>query len=76
MRQKFQEYGGVISAVESFEKDGADFRSSITKILQANPQAVYVYGYGKSNGLIVKQLRESGYSKYIWGVITFLLNQL
>jgi len=71
MRQKFQEYGGVISAVESFEKDGADFRSSITKILQANPQAVYVYGYGKSNGLIVKQLRESGYSKYILGSYNF-----
>jgi len=41
------------------------------KVLQLNPEAIYVYGYGKANGLMVKQIKESGYKGLLLGSYNF-----
>jgi len=71
IKKEFESLGGKILAVEPFEKDKTDFRSQIMKVLQLNPEAIYVYGYGKANGLMVKQIKESGYKGLLLGSYNF-----
>ena len=61
----FSKFGGEIISIDSFEKDKIDFRSQITKLLAKNPPAIYVPGYDKALGLVVKQLREMRYKGQI-----------
>jgi branched-chain amino acid transport system substrate-binding protein len=71
IKKEFESFGGKILAIEPFEKDKTDFRSQIMKVLQLNPEAIYVYGYGKANGLVVRQIREFGYKGPLLGSYNF-----
>ena len=71
IKKEFEKQGGKILTVESFEKNKIDFKSSITRVLQSQPEAIYIYGYGKANGLVIKQIRELGYKGYILGSYNF-----
>jgi len=53
--------GGEIVAVESYEeKKDRDFRSQLTKIKAANPEAIFMTGYYTEAGLVAKQAKELG----------------
>lgn len=53
--------GGEIVETESYsEKSDKDFRSQLTKIRNANPQAIFVTGYYQEAGLIAQQARDLG----------------
>ncbi|MCC5846781.1 MAG: ABC transporter substrate-binding protein [Verrucomicrobia bacterium] len=52
--------GAEIVTAQSFGPADTDFRSQIMRVRQANPDAVYLVGYGKSLSSIPIQLRESG----------------
>jgi branched-chain amino acid transport system substrate-binding protein len=53
--------GGQIVAVESYEeKKDKDFRSQLTKIKAANPEAFFMTGYYNEAGLVAKQAKELG----------------
>jgi branched-chain amino acid transport system substrate-binding protein len=56
---RFEELGGKIVTVESFEQSATDFRSQLSKIKTLNPQAIYMVGY-KEMGNILKQAAELG----------------
>jgi branched-chain amino acid transport system substrate-binding protein len=71
IKEEFEKRGGKILRTEAFEKDNVDFRSLIGRVLQSQPQAIYIYGYGNANGLVVKQTRELGYEKYVLGSYNF-----
>ena len=65
LRQYFEEavrkQGGEIVADLSYtEKSDKDFRSQLTKIRDANPQAIFVSGYYTEAGLIAQQARDLG----------------
>jgi len=57
----FTKKGGKIIGEDSFEKTQKDFRSVITKVLSRRVKALYIPGYGKALGRLLKQLKEMGY---------------
>lgn len=63
----FENLKGKISIVESFEKDSSNFRPQVTKVIAKKPEAVFVAGYGKALGIIIKQIREMGYKGLLLG---------
>jgi len=54
---KFEALGGKIVATESFEQDATDFRTQLTKLEKANPEAVFLVGY-REMGRILRQSSE------------------
>jgi len=59
-RKKFTEPGGEIMFYESYNPGATDFRSSLTKIKELQPDAVYLPGMPAEIGLILKQAAELG----------------
>jgi branched-chain amino acid transport system substrate-binding protein len=63
-----KEAGGSIVADEAYtEKSDVDFRGQLTKIKQANPEAIFVSGYYTEAGLIAQQARELGITVPLMG---------
>ena len=58
---EFEKTGGVIVAKESFPFLAPDLRSQIAKILAAQPEGIFVTGFGQGLITAINQLRESGY---------------
>lgn len=52
---------------ETYEPSASDFRAQLTKIKAANPDAVYMLAFPAETGLILKQLRELGFTKRVVG---------
>jgi branched-chain amino acid transport system substrate-binding protein len=52
--------GQIVEDVAYTEKSDVDFRGQLTKIKNANPEAIYVSGYYTEAGLIAQQARELG----------------
>lgn len=52
--------GGEIVVQQAYEPAATDFRAQVLRIKQANPEAVYLIGYGKSLATIPIQLKENG----------------
>jgi len=56
--KKFEELGGTISKIDNYVKAEKDFRTSLTKINETNPQAIYLAGYAAEMAEIIKQAKE------------------
>ncbi len=52
--------GQIVEDVAYTEKSDVDFRGQLTKIKNANPEAIFVSGYYTEAGLIAQQARELG----------------
>lgn len=65
--KKYEANGGKISIIESMNEGEKDFKTHITKILEKNPNAIYCISYGAEGGTILKQFKELGYKKKIFG---------
>ena len=64
---QFEKRGGTIVAEERYGSDATDFRSQLTKLLEANPDALHIAPQSEfSGGTIVKQARELGYGGPIY----------
>ena len=64
---QFQKRGGTIVAEERYGSDATDFRSQLTKLMDANPDALHLAPQSEfSGGTIVKQARELGYDGPIY----------
>ena len=64
---RFEELGGHVVASESYASDITDFRTQLTKLISAEPDAVYLASQGEfSGGTIIKQLRELGFDGPIY----------
>ncbi|MCY3912563.1 MAG: ABC transporter substrate-binding protein [Chloroflexi bacterium] len=67
---QFEKLGGVVVAAESYPTDAIDFRTQLTKLLNADPDAVLVAVQGEvSGGTIIKQVRELGYEGPIYSEV-------
>ena len=54
-------------AAEAYSSDVTDFRSQLTKLIGANPEALHIAAQAEfSGGTIVKQVRELGYEGPIY----------
>ena len=67
---RFEELGGTVVASEAYATETIDFRSQITKLINANPDAILLAAQGEvSGGTIVKQARELGYNGPIYSEV-------
>ena len=65
---QFEENGGQVVASERFSSDITDFRSQLTKLFAAEPDALHIAPQSEfAAGTIVKQARELGYEGPIYG---------
>ncbi len=68
--EHFVSLGGEIVAEERYASDVTDFRSQLTKIINANPDAIHVAAQAEfSGGTVVKQVRELGYEGPLYSEI-------
>ncbi len=63
--EHFRRLGGNIVFEDNFNQESRDFKSLITKVEFADPDAVFLVGHMTENGLLVKQMRELGIDKQI-----------
>jgi branched-chain amino acid transport system substrate-binding protein len=59
--------GGEIVAEEAYSEGDVEFRSQITTIKSANPDAIYIPGYYTEIGLVARQARELGLKQPLLG---------
>ncbi len=52
---------------ETYQSTDTDYTGQIAKIINANPDAVVVYGMTNELALSLKQFRRNGYNKHIYG---------
>ena len=65
--EQFEERGGAVVAGERYGPDVADFRSQLTKLLNADPNALHIAPQSEfAAGTIIKQARELGYQGPIY----------
>ena len=65
-REEFQKAGKVV-AEESYGDATQDFKAQLSRIKQANPDAVYVPGYYNEVGLILPQAKQVGLNVPFFG---------
>ncbi len=59
---QFEELGGEVVAAESYASDITDFRTQLTKLINAEPDAIFLAAQGEfSGGTIIKQARDLGF---------------
>ena len=64
---QFEKRGGEVVAEERYSSDVTDFRSQLTKLFGANPDALHVAAQAEfAGGTIVKQARELGFDGPIY----------
>ena len=68
LAEKFTSLGGKVVAVEAHERGAVDHRTSIAKIKEVSPDAIYiVYNSPDSAVAILKQLSELGVTAKLYG---------
>ncbi|MXW29803.1 MAG: ABC transporter substrate-binding protein [Chloroflexi bacterium] len=64
---QFEQRGGSVVGAESYASDIADFRTQLTKLFEADPDALHIVPQSEfSAGTIMKQARELGYEGPIY----------
>jgi len=63
----FKKLGGTIVTDQSFKSGDQDFKAQLTKIREANPEAIYVPGYYTDVALVARQVRELGMKQPLMG---------
>ena len=64
---QFEQRGGSVVAAEAYGSDVADFRTQLTKLFEAEPDALHIAPQSEfSAGTIMKQARELGYEGPIY----------
>lgn len=67
---QFEQRGGEVVGEERYPSDTTDFRTQLTKLFEAEPDALHVAAQSEfAGGTIVKQARELGYEGPIYGEI-------
>ena len=59
-REKFEAGGGTIVGEEMYLQKDTDFKATLTKLRDANPDFLYIPGYYQEVGLIIRQAKELG----------------
>jgi branched-chain amino acid transport system substrate-binding protein len=65
--RSFQQYGGKVILKESYENDTVDFSKILKKVKKLQPDVVYVPGYVRDSGLLIKQAVSIGIRKTFLG---------
>lgn len=60
--------GGTVVSEQSFDSKDTEFRSQVLRLKEADPDAIYIVGYGLSLSNIPLQLREQGIASTLLAV--------
>lgn len=60
-KKQFEANGGEIAAFEGLQVGDRDFRALLTRVKGVNPQALYFGGMFSEGGILVRQLRDTGF---------------
>ena len=63
----FQQYGGKVILKRSYENSAVDFENLLKKVKMLQPDVVYVPGYARDCGLLIKQAVSMGIQKTFLG---------
>jgi branched-chain amino acid transport system substrate-binding protein len=63
--EEFSKLGGTIIASDKYGKEDQDFRTQLTKIKAANPDAFYLISYQKDGIGVIRQMNELGINSRI-----------
>lgn len=67
---QFEKRGGTVVAEERYASDVTDFRTQLTKLINASPDAIHLAAQSEfSGGTILKQARELGYDGPIYSEV-------
>jgi branched-chain amino acid transport system substrate-binding protein len=69
-KKDFAQSGGSVVETLGYNEDETDFRPYLTKVKAASPDGVYLAGYYKDGGAILKQARELGVEAQFLGSTT------
>lgn len=62
-----------VTTVEQAMVGESDWTGTLSSIIATNPNGVLIFAQGEQGSLMIKQLRDLGYSGYIFGAETFSL---
>lgn len=65
--KNFEEQGGEVVLVEAYSSQDKDFNTQLTKILEKNPDILFIPNYYQDNILIAKQARDLGITSTFLG---------
>jgi len=68
--KRFTKLGGEVIISEPYEFGSTDFRAQISKVKNANPDAIYIIGYSEI-GRLLRQAKETDLNKPFFSVIMF-----
>ena len=74
-REYWKAQGGETLCEEKYDLEATNFSAQVAKIRLSRPDALVTFGYSKTNGIIIKQVRDFGVSAPIYG-IDFIPDQL
>ncbi|MBW2671054.1 MAG: ABC transporter substrate-binding protein, partial [Deltaproteobacteria bacterium] len=63
----FRQYGGKVLLKESYENDAVDFTNILEEVKTLQPDVIYVPGYARDSGLLIKQAVSMGIRKTFLG---------
>jgi len=66
-KKTFEQKGGRVILTQGYKQDETDFKPVLLKIKSKRPDAVYIVGYYKDSGLILKQAKEIGLKTQFFG---------
>ena len=64
-REYLQSYGGELVAVERFNVDTMDARNQVLKLMAAQPEGIFINGFGTAYISSINRLKEYQYQGYI-----------
>jgi len=70
LKNRFTELGGQVVASETYDFGATDFRTQLSKLKNANPEALYLVGY-EEMGRILVQAKELGIKVSFFSCIMF-----
>lgn len=65
-KETVESNGGEITKIEAYASEERDFKTSLTKIMQDNPDGIYMAAIPEQTPLIVNRARELGYNGMIF----------
>ena len=68
--EQFEKLGGEVVGEERYASDVIDFRSQLTKLIGASPDAIHIAAQSeRAGGTIVKQIRELGFGGRLYSEV-------
>ncbi|MFA6128222.1 MAG: ABC transporter substrate-binding protein [Bacteroidales bacterium] len=64
---EYHKIGGKLTDIETLNEGDRDFKTQLLKIINSKPEAIYCISYGAEGGIILKQIKQLGFTNKIFG---------